>query len=125
MERYSVPITVQLAARLKAAAKGRAEHAPLLMQGDGMPWDDNPGQRYHRESTRSSPPSAPILDATMYCAAAFQSSSECCCKCSDQMVASLHNTSVKMIEKHYSKYITEHQRRHSRHALLSSQGASR
>ena len=49
LERYSVPITEQLAARLKAAAKGRAEHAPLLLQGDGTPWGDNPGASYHRE----------------------------------------------------------------------------
>ena len=44
-----MPITVQLAARLKAAAKGRADHAPLLLQGDGSPWGDNPGAGYHRE----------------------------------------------------------------------------
>ena len=43
-ERYSVPITVQLAARLRAAAKRRADHAPLLLQSDGSPWGDNPGQ---------------------------------------------------------------------------------
>ena len=48
-ERYSVPITPQLAARLKAASKGRADDAPLLLQGDGSPWGDNPGQSYHRE----------------------------------------------------------------------------
>ena len=35
-----------------------------------------------------------------------------------RLVASLHNTSVKMIEKHYSKYITEHGDDFSRHALL-------
>jgi hypothetical protein len=34
------------------------------------------------------------------------------------MVASLHNTSVAMIEKHYSKYITEHSDDVSRQALL-------
>src|SRR5258708_26560622 len=37
-ERYSVPITVQLAAKLRAAAKGRADDAPLLVQSDGSPW---------------------------------------------------------------------------------------
>src|SRR6476661_1680176 len=47
-ERYSVPITVQLAAKLKRAAKGRADDTPLLVQIDGSPWGDNPGQRYHR-----------------------------------------------------------------------------
>ena len=35
-----------------------------------------------------------------------------------RLVASLHNTSVKMIEKHYSRYITEHSDDISRHALL-------
>ena len=35
-----------------------------------------------------------------------------------RVVASLHNTSTKMIEKHYSKYITEHSDDISRHALL-------
>ncbi len=35
-----------------------------------------------------------------------------------KLVASLHNTSTKMIEKHYAKYITEHSDDVSRHALL-------
>ena len=41
MERYSVPITVQLAARLREASKGHADHAPLLLQSEGNPWGDN------------------------------------------------------------------------------------
>ena len=47
LERYSVPITVQLATRLRAAAKGRHASAPLLLHSDGTPWDKNPGQQYH------------------------------------------------------------------------------
>ena len=47
-ERYSVPITVALASKLKAAAKGRADDAPLLLQSDGSPWGKNPGANYHR-----------------------------------------------------------------------------
>jgi hypothetical protein len=35
-----------------------------------------------------------------------------------KLVASLHNTSTKMVEKHYAKYITEHSDEVSRHALL-------
>ena len=35
-----------------------------------------------------------------------------------KLVASLHDTSAKMIEKHYAKYITEHSDDVSRHALL-------
>ena len=60
LEHYSVPITVQLAAKLKAAAKGRTDQAPLLLQSDGSPWGDNPGAGIIARSTRSSPPSVPI-----------------------------------------------------------------
>jgi hypothetical protein len=35
-----------------------------------------------------------------------------------RLVASLHNTSVAMIEKHYSRYIVEHSDDISRKALL-------
>jgi hypothetical protein len=48
-ERYSVPITVALSTKLKAAAAGRAGDAPLLPQSNGSPWDKNPGQNYHRQ----------------------------------------------------------------------------
>ena len=66
LERYSVPITVQLAARLRAAAKGRADDAPLLLQGDGSPWGDNPGAGYHREVKQIVTAIGADPDATMY-----------------------------------------------------------
>ena len=61
-ERYSACRSrVQLAAKLKAAAKGRADDAPLLLQSDGSPWGENPGaelsspggQDRHRHRARS------------------------------------------------------------------------
>ena len=118
LERYSVPITVQLAARLKAAAKGRADHAPLLLQGDGSPWGDNPGAGYHREVKQIVSAIGADPDATMY--ALRHSSIVRMLKANVpiRLVASLHNTSTKMIEKHYSKFITEHSDDVSRHALL-------
>ena len=48
-ERYSVPITVALSQRLKAAAAGRAADAPLLVRADGTPWGDDPSQHYRRD----------------------------------------------------------------------------
>src|SRR6476469_1718360 len=66
--RYSVPITRALALKLKAAAKGRAGDAPLLLQSDGRPWDKNPGQNYHRQVDNAV--TAIGLDpaeVTMYC----------------------------------------------------------
>ena len=118
LERYRVPITVQLATRLKAAAKGRADHAPLLLQGDGSPWGENPGAGYHREVKQIVTTIGADSDATMY--ALRHSSIVRMLKANVpiRLVASLHNTSTKMIEKHYSKFITEHSDDISRHALL-------
>ena len=118
LERYSVPVTVQLAARLKAAAKGRADDAPLFLQGDGSAWGDNPGAGYHREVKQIVSAIGADPDATMY--ALRHSSIVRMLKVNVpiRLVASLHNTSTKMIEKHYSKYITEHSDDISRHALL-------
>jgi integrase len=118
LERYSVPITVQLAARLREAAKGRADDAPLFLQGDGSAWGDNPGAGYHREVKQIVSAIGADPDATMY--ALRHSSIVRMLKVNVpiRLVASLHNTSTKMIEKHYSKYITEHSDDISRHALL-------
>ena len=60
LERYSVPITVQLAARLKEAARGRADDAPLLLQSDGAHGATIRVQAIIARSSRSSPPSVSI-----------------------------------------------------------------
>ena len=99
----------QLAARLKAAAKGRADDAPLLLQSDGSPWDKNPGQNYHRQVDKVV--TAIGLDpaeVTMYALRHSSIVRMLLRNVPIRLVASLHNTSVAMIEKHYSRYITEH-----------------
>jgi integrase len=108
-ERYSVPITTQLAARLKAAAKGRVDGAPLLLQRDGRPWDKNPGLNYHRKVNRVVTAVGLNPDeVTMYCLRHSSIVRMLLRNVPIRLVASLHNTSVAMIEKHYSRYITEH-----------------
>jgi integrase len=119
LERYSVPITVQLAVRLKAATKGRDASAPLLLQSDGTPWDKNPGQQYHHLVAKAVVASG--LDPAVVTAYALRHSSivrMLLLNVPIRVVASLHNTSVAMIEKTYSKHITEHSDDHSRGALL-------
>ena len=109
IERYSVPITRALALRLKAAAKSRAGDAPLLLQSDSRPWDKNPGQNYHRQVDNVV--TAIGLDpaeVTMYCLRHSSIVRMLLRNVPIRLVATLHNTSVAMIEKHYSKYITEH-----------------
>jgi integrase len=119
-ERYSVPVTVQLANRLKTAAKGRDDTAPLLLQGDDLPWDSNPGQNYHRQVDNVVTTIG--LDPAVVTAYSLRHSSIVRMLVRNvpiRLVASLHNTSVKMIEQHYSKYITEHSIDDiTRHALL-------
>ena len=70
----------QLAAKLKAAAKGRADDAPLLLQSDGSPWGNNPGQNYHREVDKVV--TAIGLDPDVVTMYALRHSSivACCCK---------------------------------------------
>ena len=119
IERFSVPVTVQLAAKLKAAATGRADDAPLLMQSDGSPWDKNPGQNYHRQVDKVvTAIGLDPADVTMYCLRHSSIVRMLLQNVPIRLVASLHNTSVAMIEKHYSKYITEHSDDISRAALL-------
>ena len=119
-ERYSVPITAQLAARLKAAAKARADDAPLLLQSDGSPWDNNPGQNYHRQVDKVV--TAIGLDpaeVTMYCAAALQHRPHAAAKRADQAggVAAQHqrhDDRKALFEVHHRALSDDI----SRHALL-------
>jgi integrase len=124
-ERYSVPITVQLAAKLRASAAGRAEHAPLLTQCDGSAWGDDPAQRYHRHIDKIVVEIR--LDPAVVTIYALRHSSIVRMLLQNvpiRLVASLHNTSVAMIEKNYSKYITEHSDEISRKALLQDEPPS-
>jgi len=104
-----VPITRALARRLKAAAKGRAGDAPLLLQSDSSPWGKNPGQNYHRQVDNVvTGIGLDPAEVTMYCLRHSSIVRMLLRNVPIRLVASLHNTSVTMIEKHYSRYITEH-----------------
>jgi integrase len=124
LERYSVPITAQLATRLRAAVNGRDASAPLLLHSDGTPWDKNPGQQYHRLVAEVVTMIG--LDPAVVTAYALRHSSIVRMLLQNvpiRVVASLHNTSVAMIERTYSKFITEHSDDYSRSALLQYHNA--
>ena len=109
LERYSVPITVALSRKLKTAARGRADRAPLLVQSDGSNWGDNPGQYYHREVNKVvTTIGLDPAEVTMYALRHSSIVRMLLRNVPIRLVASLHNSSVAMIEKHYSRYITEH-----------------
>jgi integrase len=121
-ERYSVPITAQLAIKLKQAVRGRANDAPLLLRSDGNGWGDNPGQSYHHVVDKVV--TAIGLDpdeVTMYCLRHSSIVRALLLNVPIRLVASLHNTSVAMIERTYSKHITEHSDDISRKAMLQDE----
>ena len=123
-----MPITVQLAAKLKAAAKGRADDAPLLVQSDGSPWGDNPGQRYHRQVDKVV--TAIGLDpaeVTMYCLATFQHRPHAAAKCADQAggVAAQHqrrDDRKALFEVHHRAF---HRRHHARRTVVGAYASRR
>ena len=96
IERYSVPITVQLAAKLKEAAKGRADDAPLLMQSDGRRWHKYPGQHCHRQIDKVvTAIGLDPADVTMYALRHSSIVRQLKLNVPIRLVASLHNTSTK------------------------------
>jgi integrase len=119
VERISVPITASLAARLKVAAAGRPHDAPLLLWRGERGWGVEPSANYHgpfREAV-----AAVGLDPAEVTAYALRHSSICrqlLANVPVRVVASVHDTSVVEIERHYSKFITEHSDQLSRRALL-------
>jgi integrase len=123
-EHYSVPITPQLAARLKSATRGRADHAPLLIQSDGSRWHKHPGQQYYHLVDKVVTAIGLAPEVTMY---ALRHSSIVRMLLQNvpiRLVASLHNTSVAMIEKSYARHITEYSEDISRKALLQHEPSS-
>lgn len=118
-ERFSVPITPALAAKLKEAVGNRLDDMPLLLRSDGSPWSDDPSNQYSKPIREIV--TAIGLDPKVVTLYALRHSSVVRMLLRNiaiRLVASLHNTSVGQIERNYSKNITEHSDDHARAALL-------
>jgi integrase len=119
LERTPVPITVTLAALLKQASKGRAPEAPLLTRRDGTPWGYRRNTHYRR--ALRDVVTAIGLDPDTTTAYSLRHSSIVRMLLHNlpiRIVASLHDTSVQQIEKHYSRFIAHHSDQIARRALL-------
>jgi integrase len=117
-ERVSVPITPALAAKLKQSAKGRAADAPLLLQADGQPWSEKKSAK--RDNIREIVKSIgrDPDEVTLYSLRHSSIVRSLLRNVPIRIIASLHDTSVAMIEKHYSKFIADHSDDIARAALL-------
>jgi hypothetical protein len=120
-ERRPVPITRALALTLKQEAAGRPSEAPLLLRPNGERWGHG-RSRHHRKDFRAVVQTAG-LDPDQVTLNAMRHSSIVRMLLANvpiRIVATLHDTSVKMIERTYSKYIAEHTDAIARHALLDT-----
>jgi integrase len=123
-ERISTPITPALAARLKVAAAGRPHDAALLLWRGERGWGVEPSANYRGDFRAIV--AAVGLDPVEVTAYALRHSSIVRMLLAGipvRLVASLHDTSVTEIERHYSKYISEgaHSDALSRRALLADE----
>jgi integrase len=120
-ERRPVPITTALASVLKQEAQGRAQDAPLLLRDNGEQWGHG-RHRHHRNDFRQVVEAAG-LDPDVVTLSALRHSSIVRMLLTNtpiRIVATLHDTSVKMIERTYSKHIAEHTDAIARRALLDT-----
>jgi integrase len=120
-ERRPVPITMALASVLKQEAQGRAPDAPLLLRDNGERWGHG-RSRHHRNDFRAVAEAAG-LDPDVVTLSALRHSSivrQLVANTPIRVVAAMHDTSVKMIERTYSRHIAEHTDALARRALLDT-----
>jgi integrase len=114
--RRPVPIPAGLATRLAAAAKGRAITAPLLLKPSGEHWKKSDHSRLVARAVR-----AAGLDPDAVTIYALRHSSivrQLIAGVPVRVVAVNHDTSVVMIERTYSRHISDHADALARKALL-------
>jgi integrase len=118
-ERRPVPITAALASVLKQEVAGRPSEAPLLLRSNGERWGHG-RSRHHRNDFRAVVEAAG-LDPDEVTLSAMRHSSivrQLLANVPIRIVATLHDTSVKMIERTYSRHIASHGDEIARRALL-------
>ena len=98
--RRPLPISVKLAHALRAASSGRPDNAPLLARADGTPWPV--GDSFFEKIV-----AACGLDesTTGYCLRHSSVVRMILSGVALRVVAASHDTSIEMIERHYSRFI--------------------
>jgi integrase len=118
IERRPVPIPINLARLLKEAEAGRPTEAPLLTKPSGKPWRHSD----HRHPFKRAVKMAGLdpAEVTIYALRHSSIVRQLLANTPIRVVATLHDTSVVMIERTYSKFITDHSDALSRRALLDT-----
>jgi integrase len=119
IERRPVPIPASLAAMLAQQAKDRPLDAPLLTRAGGSAWGHSHRAR-HRDIFRAVVAAAELDpdEVTLYALRHSSIVRQLIANVPIRVVAALHDTSVGMIERTYSKHIAEHSDALARRGML-------
>jgi hypothetical protein len=102
-----VPLMPALAARLRRAASGRGMSAPLFVRPDGGGWQ--PEASDHRMLFERAARAAGLPEGTTIYSLRHSSIARALLRMAPvRLVASWHDTGVKSIEAHYSRFIVDH-----------------
>src|SRR5262249_3237096 len=124
-ERRPVPITAALASLLKRETQRRAPDAPLPLRANGERWGHG-RRRHHRADFRAVVEAAGLDpdEVTLYALRHSSIVRQLLANIPIRIVATLHDTSVKMIERTYSRHIAGHSDDIARRALLQIPAAT-
>jgi len=123
-----VPITADLARRLNLPVAGKLPHTPLLMKAVDTPWtaDDRDHFGYFKQVVEHLKDDPGIKNArfevTMYALRHSSIARQLLDGVSVKIVADNHDTSIEMIQKNYSEYLTDHSDAISRRTLSAFAG---
>lgn len=118
--RRPVPISPDFAKRLRQTAKGKAADAPLFVKPNGERWSDSDHLRPFARVVKKS--GIATDEAAVITISALRHSSivrQLLANVPVRVVAALHDTSVAMIERTYSRYIADHTDAMARAAMFS------
>jgi integrase len=104
--RREVPIPAALAARLRAATRGRGQDAVLLTKPSGQAWSKSDHSRLFARTARRA--NLDPKEVTIYALRHSSITRQLAAAVPARVVAALHDTSIAMIERTYSAQIDKH-----------------
>ncbi len=113
-----VPISVAFASRLREAANGRQEDGPLFPKGDGRWKDTDHARPFARTVKAAGIKTESGEPVTSYALRHSSIVRALLANVPVRVVASQHDTSVAMIERNYSRFISDHTDAIARAAML-------
>jgi integrase len=116
VDRRPVPIPVSLSNKLSAAAADRSRSEPLLLRANGEQWGHS--SHWHRFVKTVTQSGFDAAEITIYALRHSSIVRQLLGGVPIRVVATTHDTSVAMIERNYSRYITDHSDMLSRSAML-------